>query len=112
MTDKQVEEVDEKPPNNINLFKDVSSFSSELSKMEPLSKFPEKRSRDHKGVINYKEISESKTQDEHTQNLYGPILDMFYASDEHNICKKSPEHNEGKVLFRTLNYQSCEIPCT
>lgn len=108
MTDKQTEEVDEKPPNNLHLSKHVSSFSSELSKIEPISRFHDKRSRDQKGAINYQEISEAKTQDAHTQNCYGPILDMFYTSDEQNNCKPSPESKKGKILFRALNYQSIQ----
>jgi hypothetical protein len=76
MTDNQADEMDEKPPiSPMNMNKEHSCFSTELSKIEEVSKYMDKRPTSK--ATNYHEPIETYGYEGNTQHLVKPFLDML-----------------------------------
>lgn len=75
MTDNQADEVDDKLVTSPVIFRDNSCFSEELSKIENVTKYMEKRYTSK--AVNYHEQHETYCYETNTQNLVKPFLDML-----------------------------------
>jgi hypothetical protein len=76
MTDNQTDEMEDKPPiSPMNMNREHSCFSTELSKIEEVSKYLDKRHTSK--ATNYHEPIEAYAHEGNTHNLVKPFLDML-----------------------------------
>ena len=102
MNDNSIEEVYYKPHNSPLDFKDESCFSAEISKIEHIPKYREKKENDRRGLVNYQESSERIVQENNTQNGYKQFVDTFGSYNRQsrkNWNSKSPRGKIYKILW-------------